>query len=208
MSQDQTTPSTEFRVTTKARATVLASMLVILLMGTLLLLLSSALGQLRPITFCIFAVGLVGSAYAIAFAARSRFVFRDGSYRQQFALMTHQFAVADIEKIVAVDAINYGLQSAAHLFIVGKLDRHLGRLNDVMYQRPQMELLINDLVSRGVPIEALHERLTVKQFDTRFPGVFYWWESHRVAFMLLTGLAALIVFGIIGAVSIIPLFTR
>ncbi|MEO5535985.1 MAG: hypothetical protein ABIR17_12740 [Pseudolysinimonas sp.] len=208
MSHDQTAPTTEFRLTNRARVPLLVSMFLILALGALQLLLSSSLHQVRPIAYCLFATGIVGSAYAIAFAVRSRFVFRDGSYRQQFALLTHQFSVADIDKIIAVDAIDYGTRSPAHLFIVGKLDRHLARLTDFTFQRPQMELLINDLVTRGVPIEHLQERLTVKQFDSRFPGVFYWWESHRGAFLLLTALAALLVFGTIGAVSIIPLFTR
>lgn len=198
--------ATVFRIMRRTRTLMIALYLPILFLALVLLGVTAILRPMLPLAICLVLLGAAGLAYGIAFGVRSRVVFADGRYRQQFALTSSTFTVDDVAKVVAVDALDYGLQSAAQLFVVGKLEPRLARLNDQMYERSEMELLANDLAGRGVPIDHVQGRLTLAQFAQQRPGLLPYQEAKRTRFILIAAGLSLLVFGAIGAVSLALVF--
>jgi hypothetical protein len=185
--------------TTVFRATRSSRRLVLLLTLPLVVpcLAPAAISLIVPAVWPVALVMLIGFgvslAYGISFWRRSRVEYGGGHYRQAFAFATHDFVVGDIAKVIAVNALDYGMQVSAHLFVVGVVNRRLGRLNDLLYERTQLEQFVADLRDRGVPMEQIHDRITMRQFDRLHPGVLNPWESHRIVFTALTAVATLAV---------------
>jgi hypothetical protein len=183
--------TTVFRATRRSRQVVLFLTVPLVVPCLVPVAISLIIPAVWPIALVMLTGLGVSLAYGISFWLRSRVEFGGGRYRQAFALATHDFVVADIAKIIAVDAFDYGMQVSAHLFVVGTDNRRLARLNDLLYERTELEQLVADLRDRGVPMEQIHDRITMRQFDRLHPGVLNPWESHRVAFTLLTAVATL-----------------
>jgi hypothetical protein len=198
--------ATVFRIARRTRVLMIALYLPIVFLSLVLLGLSTVLGPMIALAICLLLLGAFGLAYSIAFGIRSRVAFADGRYRQQFALTASTFTVDDVAKVVAVDALDYGLQSAAQLFVVGKLEPRLARLNDQLYERAEMEVLANDLAGRGIPIDHVQGRLTLAQFAQQRPGLLPYQEAKRTRFILIVAALSLVVFGAIGALSLVLAF--
>ena len=195
MTTNETAPVTIFRATRRARNLVLVSTCATVLLMIPIALLTIPFPPIWPFTVAMVLVAIAGVVYGILYAARTRMEFGGGSYRQVFALSERAFTIDEVEKVMPVEALDYGLQSAPHLFVVGKTRRGLVQLNDQIVERAQLEALVNELTGRGVPIEHVQGRVTVGQFARAHPGVLPWQLAHRVRFLLLVALVTLVVLG-------------
>jgi hypothetical protein len=195
MTTNETAPVTVFRTLPRARRIILVMFCVPALVVIPIVVLTALVPPIWPFTLALVLAAIAGLVYAILYTVRTRIEFGGGSYRQVFALTEHAFTIDEVEKVMPVEALDYGLQSAPHLFVVGKTRRGLVQLNDQIVERAQLEALVNDLAGRGVPIEHVRERITVRQFARAHPGVLPWPVAHRVLFLLLTTLVSLVVLG-------------
>lgn len=130
--------------------------------------------------------------FLIWWARVTRVEYGDGTYRYVTTFVSRRFSVADIERIVAVDEVHYGLNGARVLFVVGRIKRRLLRLNSVAFDTVQLEAIINDMIGRDVALTHIPGRITPGELDRREPGLLLWVEAHRVAFALLVGFGTLI----------------
>jgi hypothetical protein len=113
----------------------------------------------------------------------TRFEFGGGVYHYATALFRRRFRVGEIERVIAVDEIFYGLNGARFLFVVGTERRRLFRMNSIAWDTAQLEAVANELVGRSIPLTHIPGRVTPGEFDRREPGILYWHEAHRVAFL-------------------------
>jgi hypothetical protein len=195
MTTNETAPMTVFRATRRARNVVLVAYCTPVLFVIPIVVLTVLFPPIWPFSLAVVLAQIIGLVYGILYVVRTRMEFGGGSYRQVFALTEHAFTVDDVEKVMPVEALDYGLQSAPHLFVVGKTRRGLVQLNDQVVERAQLEALVNDLAGRGVPVEHVTGRITVRQFARAHPGVLPWQLTHRALFLLLVALVTLVVLG-------------
>jgi hypothetical protein len=186
--------TTVFRTSHSSRRLLLSVALPLLALCPLPVVIAVIIPAAWPVAVVFLITPVVSFAWAICFWFRSRVEFGGGRYQQTFAFRTHRFVIDDVAKIIAVDAFDYGMRVSAHVFVVGTRDRRLARLNDLLYERQQLESWVADLVGRGVAMERIHDRVTMRQFDRLHPGVLNPWESYRVRFLALTGVAVLAAF--------------
>jgi|GEM_PF-6579695 len=132
------------------------------------------------------------TVFLIWYVRVTRLEFGGGRYRYVTTFLRREFTVDDVERVVAVDELHYGLNGARALFIAGRVRRRLLRMNSVAWDTPQLEAVINDLVARGVPLTHVAGRLTPGEFHRREPGLLWWFEAHRVAFILILVAAMLL----------------
>jgi hypothetical protein len=193
---------TVFRATRRARLLVLLAYLPMLLLVVPFGILTALFPPVLPMLIVVLVAAVAAVVYGILSAVRTRVEFGDGAYRQVFALVDRRFTVADIGKVMPIEALDYGLQSAAHLVVVDRNGRRLLLLNDQIVPREQMEVLVNDMIGRGAPLEHVPGRVTIAQFARAHPGALPPQLAHRVRFLLLVALGTLLVLGVAAAVSV------
>lgn len=143
--------------------------------------------------------------YLIWWSTVTRLEFGGGRYRYITTFIRREFTTDDVERVLAVDEVFYGLNGARMLFVVGRTRRRLLRLNSVVFDTAQLEAIVNDLLARGVSLTHIPERLTPGELDRREPGILRWHEAHRVAFMVLLVVGVLLV-AVVAFVVIIAAF--
>lgn len=192
-------PVTTIRPTQAARRRTLLWGLLPALPVTLWTLVNPSLGVWR--------FGLLGllvlllGTYLVLYFTQTRLEYGDGTYSYSTAFFRRRFTVGDVDRVIAIDDLFYGLNGARMLLVVGRTRRRLFRMNSIAWDTAQLEGVINDLIARGVTFKHYPERLTPGEFDRREPGVLYWHEAHRVAFLLIVLLGALLL--IVGVVAIV-----
>lgn len=176
-------PVTTIRPTQAARQRTLLWGLLPILPVTVITLVNPTLGWGRFLILALLVVLLV--PYLILYFTKTRLEYGDGSYAYFTALFRRRFTTADVERVIAIDELFYGLNGARMLLVVGRTKRRLFRMNSVAWDTEQLEAVINDLIGRQVAFTHYPTRMTPGQFDKVEPKVLYWWEAHRVAFLLL-----------------------
>ena len=194
---------TVYRPTRRARTLVLVAYLPLLLLVAPFIVLTVFFPPALPMLVVFVLAALGGLVYGVRYALRARVEFGEGSYRQVFPLVERRFTVADIGKVIPIDALDYGLQSAAHLVVVDHDGRWLLLLNDQIVPREQMEFLVNEMIGRGAPLEHVPGRVTIAQFARTHPGALPYQLAHRVRFLLLVALGTLIVVGGAGVITVL-----
>lgn len=148
--------------------------------------------QLRIAAVTVLLLEAAAVAYAVLWVRRMRFESADGRYLWQSEFSTRRFGPEDVATVIPVNTIDFGLQGASFLFIVGRQTRLLARLDTTAYERPDLEAVVNDLAARGAVVEPVRTPMTPGQFGRLHPGLLRWNETHRVAFMLLVMLGAFV----------------
>ena len=183
-----------FRPSPAARQrTVLYSLIPAIPLVFITVLNSAVQPQAAPVFLALFALAAALIVpYLIWYLRTTRFEFGDGHYRYVTTFIRREFDAGDVERIVAVDEVHYGLNGARMLFLVGRTRRRLFRLNSVAWDTAQLEAVINDLLARGVPLTHIPGRVTPGELDRREPGLLRWVEAHRVAFAFIVGFGAIL----------------
>ena len=178
------------------RRTILYALIPLIPLGFITIMNAIVQPRMAPFYLGILAlVAVLLVPYLIWYSTVTRFEFGGGRYRYVTTFLRREFTVADIERVIAVDELFYGLNGARMLFLVGRARRRLFRMNSIAFDTPQLEAVINDLLARGVALTHVAGRLTPGEFDRREPGILWWFEAHRVAFVLLVvgGVIALMI---------------
>ncbi|MGN6239068.1 MAG: hypothetical protein ACTHNI_04930 [Cellulosimicrobium cellulans] len=145
--------------------------------------------------FLAFALAMIPLTYAIGrrMVDRARIVLGDGTYTVHGWGRTKRFTVADVDRVVTVDRMAFGMAGATHHLIVLGPTKRLLLLVGQMWDRDQLSTLALDLARRGVPLTPWHQPVTPAQlraFDRRLVP---WPQAHPVALALLVGLGTLLV---------------
>jgi len=196
-------PVTTIRPTPAARRRTLLWGLLPVLPVTVVTLVNPTLGAWR--------FGIVGlmailiTAYLVMYVVQTRLEYGDGSYTYVTAFFRRRFTAGDVDRVIAIDELHYGLNGARMLLVVGRTRRRLFRMNSIAWDTAQLEGVINDLIARGAKLTHYPQRLTPGEFDQREPGVLYWFEAHRVAFVLIVVIATLVLLTVVVAIVIVAL---
>lgn len=174
----------------------------------LFITLTNSLTQPRSAPLFLGILVVAGSALAafiVWYVRVTRIEFGGGTYRYVTSFVDRRFTSADVERMVAIDELHYGLNGARMLYLVGRTRRHLLRLHTIAWDTPQVEAIVNDLLAHGVPLTHIPERITPGELNRREPGLLRWVEAHRVAFALLLG-GGVLLLAIIAIVVILAVF--
>ncbi|GEM_PF-2562191 len=145
--------------------------------------------------FLAFALSMIPLTYAIGrrMVDRARIVLGDGTYTVHGWGRTKRFTVADVDRVVTVDRMAFGMAGATHHLIVVAPTKRLLLLVGQMWDRDQLSTVALDLARRGVPLTPWHQPVTPAQlraFDRRLVP---WAQAHPVALGLLVALGTLLV---------------
>ena len=184
-------PVTTIRPTHAARRRTLLWGLLPIVPVSIFTLVNPALGWSRFVILLVM-FALIG-IYLVLYVTQTRLEYGDGTYSYSTAFFRRRFTAGDVERVVAVDELFYGLNGARMLFVVGRTRRRLFRMNSIAWDTAQLEGVVNDLIGRGAALTHYAERLTPGEFERREPGVLYWFEAHRVAFLLIVLAATLLI---------------
>jgi hypothetical protein len=183
MTMPDDTATQVLRPSRAARRRLALYSLIPVLLLTLVMFINFSLGPWRFIVLGpLIVLFLVYFVFALVI---TRLEFAGGSYLYATALFRRRFTVGEIERVIAVDEIFYGLNGAKFLFVVGAERRRLFRMNSIAWDTAQLEAVANELVGRGVPLTHLPGQVTPGEFDRREPGILYWHEAHRGAFLAI-----------------------
>ncbi|KZM78995.1 hypothetical protein A0J59_01995 [Cellulosimicrobium sp. I38E] len=145
--------------------------------------------------FLVFALSMIPLTYAIArrMVDRARIVLGDGTYTVHGWGRPKRFTVTDVDRVVTVDRMAFGMAGATHHLIVLGPTKRLLLLVGQMWDRDQLSTVALDLARRGVQLTPWHQPVTPAQlraFDRRLVP---WPQAHPVALGLLVGLGTLLV---------------